>query len=103
MALDTLRVNAFTHFDEHGEFAISVFSAPGLDIEQLALLADQPHPKIRISTAGRVRAAGYEIVRSEEEALGHADVKLPSEPTDDMLDALRSAFDDPEPNPAALR
>lgn len=103
MAIETLRTNAEAHFDEYGEYAISVFSVPGMDVRELALLANQPHRQMRISSCARVRGLGYEIVRSEAEGgPGHADIKLPEEPSDEVLQAIADAFNEVQPNPAAV-
>jgi hypothetical protein len=103
MTLENLRTNAEAHFDEFGEYGLSVFSVPGMSVQELALLANRPNRTMRVSTCARIRAVGYLIVRSEEEGgPGHADIKLPEEPTDEILQVIADVFDDPEPNPAAL-
>lgn len=102
MTVENLRTNVEDHFDEHGEYAVSVFSVPDMDAHEIALLAGRPNRQMRVSTCARIRSLGYEIVRSEDEAPGHADIKLPQEPTDEVLQAIADAFDDPQPNPAAL-
>jgi hypothetical protein len=102
MSLDNLRTNVEAHFDEYGEYAISVFSVPGMSVYELALLAKRPNRTMRVSACARIRGLGYEIVRSEEEGgPGHADIKLPEEPTDEILQSIADAFGAPEPNPAA--
>jgi hypothetical protein len=93
-----LQVNAFTHYDEVGEYALSVFAVPGADLETTARVADRPNAAVRVTTAGRIRAAGYEVVSSEPPA-GHADIRLPNPPTDADWETLRAVFDDPIPNP----
>jgi hypothetical protein len=100
MQPDTLETNALTEYDASGRYALSVFSAPGLDREQLARVAAQPRGQVRLSTVGRIRTAGYEIVRSENIAPAHADLILPNPPTDADYEAVIAAFDPPVPNPA---
>jgi hypothetical protein len=102
MTVENLRTNVEAHFDEHQEYAVSVFSVPGMEIQELALLANRPNRQMRVSTCARIRSLGYEIVRSEDEGPGHADIKLPEEPTDEVLRQIADAFDEAEPNPAAL-
>jgi hypothetical protein len=87
MTVENLRTNVEAHFDEH---------------QELALLANRPNRQMRVSTCARIRSLGYEIVRSEDEGPGHADIKLPEEPTDEVLRQIADAFDEAEPNPAAL-
>ncbi len=94
----TLEVNALTHYDAFGEYALSMWSLPGADVATIAATADLPHSVVRTSTVGRIRAAGYELVRSEPPP-AHADLKLPNPPTDDDWATIRGAFDDPIPNP----
>jgi hypothetical protein len=93
-----LEVNAYTHYDEFSEYALSVFAVPGADLATTARVADRPNASIRVTTAGRIRAAGYELRRSEPPP-GHADLKLPNPPTDADWETLRVVFDDPIPNP----
>lgn len=45
MTVDNLRTNAEAHYDEHREYAISVFSVPEMDAHELALLAGRPNPR----------------------------------------------------------
>jgi hypothetical protein len=103
MMVDNLRTNVEAHFDEYEDYAVSVFSVPGMDLHELAVLANRPNGQIRVSTCRRIRDLGYEIVRSEHEGPGHADIKLPEEPSDEVLQTIADAFDEPVPNPAALK
>lgn len=91
-------VNAYTQYDDVGEYALSVFAVPGWTPEEITEVAKLPNGQIRISTVGRISRAGYEIRRSEPPP-GHADLRLPSPPADEDWAALREAFDDPVPNP----
>jgi hypothetical protein len=93
-----MQVGAETHYEDCGEFAISVASLPDASIEDITRMALLANNQIRVSTVGRIRACGYEVVPSEPPP-AHADLKLPNPPTDDDWETLRSIFDDPIPNP----
>jgi hypothetical protein len=93
-----LQVNAQTHYDDCGEFALSVASLRDASIEDITRVALLPNNQIRVSTVGRIRSCGYEVVPSEPPP-AHADLKLPNPPTDDDWETLRSIFDDAIPNP----
>lgn len=77
-----LATNANTHYDEFGVYALSVYSTPGLDADEIARRVPLPHSKIRESTVGRLRSRGYDVVSSPGPP-GHADLKLPDPPTED--------------------
>jgi hypothetical protein len=94
----TMETNAATHYDEFGEYALSVWSLPGADVATIAAAANLPHSVIRVSTARRIRAAGYELVRSEPPP-SHVDLKLPNPPTSQDWETIRSIFDEPITNP----
>jgi hypothetical protein len=97
-----LVLGAQSHFDARGIYALSVFSVPGISADEIARGVPLPHSMIRESTTGRLRAAGYEVVRSPGPP-GHADLMLPNPPTDDDWRALDAAFDPPRPNPTTMR
>ena len=97
-----LVLGAQAHFDSEGIHALSVYSAPGRTAAEIAVGVPLRHSKIRTSTVGRVRAAGYEVVSSPGPS-GHADLLLPTPPTENDWSALDSAFDPPRPNPATIR
>ena len=97
-----LELSAQAHFDLEGFYALSVFSASGLSADEIALRVPLRHSKSRQSTVGRIRSAGYDVVRSAGPP-GHADLLLPHRPTDGDWHALDIAFDPPRPNPATMR
>ena len=101
MELAVLETNAQTHYDEFGEYALSVYSLPDRSADEIALLASLPHAKIRVSTVGRLREAGYPVVPSPGPP-GHADLELPHPPTEGDWRVLDALFDPPRPNPAGL-
>lgn len=100
MTDESMATNANTHFDKYGEYALSVYSRPHLTAGQIAAVAGVPHNQMRVSTAGRIRAAGYDVVPSEQHGPAHADLPLPDPPTANDWAALQAAFDPPSPNPA---
>jgi hypothetical protein len=95
-----LDTGALTHYDEFGEYALSVYALPGRTADEIAILVPLRHSKIRQSTVGRLREGGYEVVPSPGPP-GHADLKLPSPPTEDDWKTLDALFDPPRLNPAA--
>lgn len=97
-----LELSAQSHFDLEGSYALSVFSAPGLSADEIAGRVPLRHSKIRQSTVGRIRSAGYEVVSSAGPP-GHADLLLPHRPSDRDWHALDIAFDPPRANPATMR
>lgn len=97
-----LATGAQTHFDAERIYALSVFSVPEMSADEIARAVPLRHSMIRESTAGRLRAAGYEVVSSPGPP-GHADLLLPNPPTDNDWRALGAAFDSPRPNPATMR
>jgi hypothetical protein len=78
---DTLRKSALEHHDERGDFAISAFSLAEACAEDLARLGALPHRRIRETTVGRLRDAGYDVV-PDPPPQGHALIMLPRLPTD---------------------
>lgn len=101
MAMADLRRSAQIHFDHEGRYALSVFCGVDASADAIARAASLPHPKIRQSTVGRIRRAGFDVVRSEGPP-GHADLVLPDPPTDDDWRALEAAFDPPRHNAATM-
>lgn len=97
-----LALGAQSHFDAEGIYALSVFSVPEMTADEIAQGVPLRHSMIRVSTAGRLRAAGYEVVSSPG-PLGHADLLLPNPPTNDDWRALDAAFDPSRPHPATMR
>lgn len=102
-APETLLKNALEHHDDpanaRGDFAISAWSLPDKSGDDLAHVASVPHPRIRETTVGRIRAAGYNVVRDEPPE-GHALITLPRLPTDTDYMTISDLFDPPRLNPA---
>lgn len=99
MVISDLRRNAIATLQRMGRLGVSVRAGRGADIEELAENPfPLPHAVIRVTTVGRLRAAGFEIEATG--AYAHCTVWLP-DATHERLEHLRAAFDDPAPNPAA--
>ncbi len=92
-----LASGAFRHFRDCGVYAISLWSVPGLDGDEIARVAREqsedhlPHRQMQTSTVGRLRTYGYELVPTGPD--GHYSLMLPSPPTDVDWDNLMAAFD----------
>jgi hypothetical protein len=99
MNSEFVRRSAGQSFDELGIHALSVFLA--LDDDVVGLCSSEPalarYGKVRLSTAGRLRAAGFALLPTL--ARPHYDVVLP-DLTEATLDRLERAFDTPVSNPA---
>jgi hypothetical protein len=86
-----------------GLWALSVWSYPGMEGEEVAEEARRvdpealPQGKIRVSTAERIRSAGFELVATNQR--GHYSLVVPPEPEEPIWDDLREIFDEPIPNP----
>jgi hypothetical protein len=80
--------------DRHpsGVVGVSAESAAGLTVAELA--ANLPHGQIGVTTVGRVRAAGGDVIRTRGRSPNHATVTgLPAEEISRLLTPT-------EPNPA---
>ncbi len=86
------------HTDDFpGELALSVASVPGLTADEIAEVAWFVNQgKMRATTAGNLKAAGY---GAEVDGEPHALVILPREPDEQMWEELRQVFGDLRPNP----
>lgn len=98
MASDYVRHTLRNSFKENRIFAVSVFLALDLPVEQLC--RSEPFiarcAKVRFSTVGRIRSVGFALLPML--ARPHYDILLPDD-TDRTLEGLEQAFDDPVPNP----
>ena len=81
-----------------GFYGLSFFGENYLTIDDVALLAAIPHPRIRVSTVGALRSIGIEPVRSGE--YPHLSVRFEVNPSDDVLERLAAVFEDDIPNPS---
>jgi hypothetical protein len=101
MLRDDLARSAEANYRDRGEYALSFWSFAGMTASEIAVKVgtdDLPHSKLRASTVGRLRAAGFEVVSSEPPS-GHVDVKLPGPVTDAIANDLDVGFDPPIVNP----
>lgn len=98
----TLAKNVLEHHDDpsntRGDFAISACSLPDTSADDLARTCRVPHPRIRETTVGRLRAAGYDVVRDEPPE-GHALIMLPRLPTDRDYVSISELFGPPRLSP----
>jgi hypothetical protein len=88
------------------EYCLSVNCVPGLTHEELALLANHPHPAIRFTTVAEIRRAGFVIEKSENwDARGHCDVYSQygrsHQPTGIELYSFQRVLSDPMGNPTS--
>jgi hypothetical protein len=100
---ETLHKSALAHFDEKGVFALSVRSRPPMSAEELARV-DPPmlHPRMRATTVGVLRRAGYDVI-PDEPPPAHALIMLPGVPADDDYVTVSAIFGEPTSNPAYQR
>jgi hypothetical protein len=97
--------NAETSFADPGcgLWSLSVWSYPDMTADEIVREAKQvmpetlPQGKIRVSTVGKLRSAGFELVAMPER--GHYSLVVPPEPGEPIWDHLRELFDEPIPNP----
>lgn len=70
----SVQENARDHHELRGEYALSVFSLADATVEEIAQVAALPNAKIRVTTVGELRAAGFDPVPKGR--AGHAHVVL---------------------------
>ena len=78
------------------EWAISVWSAPGLDVGGVASQAPIRNGQICTCTVDQLREIGHDVVPSRE--FPHADLKLREEPSEPLWEELRGIFGEPVEN-----
>jgi hypothetical protein len=99
-SVEPMRVSAKKHHRKHGSYALSGWCAPGLDADQIARIAGErlPHDEIRVTTAGKLRGAGYAV---EQDRPNHACISLEDMPSEADLAVFDRLFDPPQCNPVA--
>jgi hypothetical protein len=84
--------------DSGGRFAVSVFCAPDKSAGEIATAAGIRHTRIRSSSIGALRGAGFELSPLGEN--GHLSVFLPSPLKREHVERLEELFGPAVPNPA---
>jgi len=97
MLLGDLRKTAQTCFDIHGVYGVSVSAHEEWSVEEIARASHLSHASICTTTAGELRAAGFEVEFTFSG--NHATIKLPTKPDDELLQRLQGVFGSPEANP----
>jgi hypothetical protein len=107
MTLKAIRQRAETDYEETNEYSLSFWSIPNETVQAIVHAVrvqaealgrrDIPHGSVQVSTAGAIRAAGYDLIPTPPPM--HYSLVLPNPPTNDDYEAVMSAFDDPVPNP----
>lgn len=96
---ETLHKTALAHHDKAGDFAISARSLPGATADALAKVEPRMgHAKLRETTVGALRAAGYDVIRDEPPP-AHALIMLPRLPVDDDYVVVSATFGPARNNP----
>jgi hypothetical protein len=101
-----LESGAIAHYEDRvakgltPEYALSTASLINQPLDVILDRAREslPHSMMRTSTIGELLNAGYEI-RLTDEATAHADLLLPSVPSEALWEALRAVFGPEQPNP----
>lgn len=65
----SVQENARDHHELRGEYALSVFSLADATVEEIAQVAALPNAKIRVTTVGELRAAGFDPVPKAERVM----------------------------------
>lgn len=97
MVLETLCGSVKESIEEDGYYNLCFWGENNMTIEEIARASLIRNGQMRVSTVGRVRALGYEPYATDP--WPHLEVRFEAEPTDDELEALVRAFEEPIPNP----
>jgi hypothetical protein len=97
MVIITLRIAIDTCMERQKFYGLSFFGENGLSVDETARLAGIDNRRMRVSTVGAIRSAGFQPIRSGE--YPHLSVRFEVVPTDDELERLVAVFDDDIPNP----
>jgi RHS repeat-associated protein len=79
---ESFRVDELTRLGLPGRYGVSVSTAPNLSVEQIAMVAQYPHPKITYTYLQNIRMAGFEVVPTPTGNPLHASIILPAGQTD---------------------
>jgi hypothetical protein len=102
MEIPTLLFSLWQAMHEDDYFELSFFGENDLTVDEICREASLPNGKIRVSTVGALREAGFDPFRCPPPPL-HLCVRFDREPTDTVLERLRGAFEDPLSNPHRRR
>lgn len=97
-----------TEEEPDGTWGLSVRSAPGMTADEIVSESAVPHSKIRVTSAGRIRALGpeFDVILTDGPGYPehHGTIVIPSRPvSDEDAQAVCGAFDEPIPNPTPAR
>jgi len=98
MDFDDLRRAVDLCFDRRGIYGLSLAGEEGWSLERTAHEASIRNTRIRVSTVGRLRELGLEVVRSGRRP--HLTLYFGHRPTEEELSLLDFAFDVPILNPS---
>src|SRR4051812_9175999 len=76
-------------------WALSVACRPGWTIQQVAARSGYDGDRMMISTVGRLRSGGFEVVPDRGEGPAHALLILGQPPAEPLWAVLRTFFDGP--------
>lgn len=101
MSRTSIEAAAHANKEEHGVYAVSVFSRAGSTAAQIWLetpeIAPPRYKKVRVSTVSRILAEGFQLAPTWESP--HFDIVLPDPPDEATWLALDRAFDAPTSTP----
>ena len=86
--------------EESGIYGLSVWAANGKSLAELTSDCEMRNARVRKTTAGRIRHAGFQLLKTEPLDDDHYNVDLGTNPSTEVIARLVDVFDPPEPNPA---
>jgi hypothetical protein len=99
LAWKSFQESVLTEYEDSGVYGLSVAYGVGMTVDAILAAAQLPHAVYRASTAGAIRALGYEAEPTNE---GHTFVTFATEPLIEDWRGVLGAFGDPLPNPYKL-
>jgi hypothetical protein len=99
--LDVMREQANDEFRDSGTFSLSGAAEAGMTLDEVALTAQRPNPKICKTTAGRLRAIRCDVAPPRlDDPTKHVNIILFQQPPSDKdWERIQEAFDLAERNP----
>jgi hypothetical protein len=100
MAYENVREPAEDEYVDCGTYTLSVATDDAFDLDAILQAAEFGHGSVRVTSAGDLRAAGFDVAPPKGKRL-HANLILAQQRTvtQDDWQALASVFADPIPNP----